>query len=252
MTIDPLALAKEIEPKTTNGPLRKYYRLGRPGRWYGGIATADCVGCFLKCVFCWSGAPRDNPEKVGKFYSPSEVFAALDSCSRKHGYRLIRVSGNEPTLGRKHLLALLEIADQSNYSFILETNGILIGSDRSYARALSKFRKLHVRVSIKGTNQGEFSRLTGAAPEAFELQLKSIENLLDEGVPCHPAVMLSFSPKENFERLRSKLAEIDESLAREVEEEYVILYPNVVRRLENSGVKPLIAYRPSGVPSELI
>jgi uncharacterized Fe-S cluster-containing radical SAM superfamily protein len=22
------------------------------GRWYGGIATADCVGCNLRCVFC--------------------------------------------------------------------------------------------------------------------------------------------------------------------------------------------------------
>ena len=31
---------------------KKYYRV-RPARWYGGIVTADCVGCGLLCRFCW-------------------------------------------------------------------------------------------------------------------------------------------------------------------------------------------------------
>ncbi|MGC9115604.1 MAG: hypothetical protein ACP5HH_06350 [Fervidicoccaceae archaeon] len=48
---DPIALGKIIEEVVTRregGSLyRKYYRF-RGGRWYGGIATADAVGCNLK------------------------------------------------------------------------------------------------------------------------------------------------------------------------------------------------------------
>ncbi len=249
---DPLVLSKQMEKIVVRGILRKYYRLARGGRWYGGIATADCCGCNLRCVFCWSGFPRDHPDQVGRFYSPEEVFEALDKCAKRHGYKQIRVSGNEPTIGREHLLKLLELVDQTDYLFILETNGILIGADKSYAKDLSKFRRVHVRVSIKGTSPSEFRMLTGAKEEAFELQLKALSNLLDYGVSCHPAVMLSFSEKENVRRLLERLAEIDPVLVEDFEEEYVFLYPHVVKRLRKAGIKPKIAYRPGKIPEELI
>jgi len=231
---------------------RKYYRVARGGRWYGGIATADCVGCNLRCVFCWSNKPRDYPNKVGKFYTPEEIFEALERCARRRGYRQIRISGNEPTIGRSHLLRVLELVDETNLLFILETNGILIGYDKSYAKDLAKFKRLHVRVSIKGTSSEEFSKLTDAIPGAFELQLKSLENLLDAGVSCHPAVMLSFSGKEGLKRILERLKEIDPILCEEFEEEYVFLYTHVVKRLKTSGITPLIAFSPKNIPEDLI
>jgi uncharacterized Fe-S cluster-containing radical SAM superfamily protein len=249
---DPLQLAKETEKITVEGPLRKYYRTNRPGKWYGGIATADCCGCNLRCVFCWSGAPRDNPEGVGRFHSPEQIFSNLTACAKKSGYEQLRISGNEPTISKDHLLKLLELVDQTAYKFILETNGILIGHDTDYARRLSRFRCVHVRVSIKGTNQQEFSLLTRAMPGAFQLQLKALENLLSAGVSSHPAVMLSFSSEENFRGLLDQLREIDDSLAENVEEEYVILYPHVVDRLIKAGIKPGISYKPNKVPKELV
>lgn len=247
---DPVKLAKEIESVVVEGTLRKYYRTARPGRWYGGIATADCCGCNLRCVFCWSGAPRDHPENIGRFYSPEQIFRALDACAKKFGYHQLRASGNEPTIGKEHLLRLLELVGDTNHSFILESNGILIDAD--YARRLSAFKNVHVRVSIKGTNPQEFSKLTGAIPEAFDLQLRALRELMNAGVSCHPAVMLSFSPKENLEELKERLRAIDQSLAEGVEEEYVFLYPIVARRLSRAGIKPLVAYSPDGIPSELI
>jgi len=249
---DPVKLAEDIEKVVARGELRKYYRTARPGRWYGGIASADCCGCCLRCIFCWSGAPRDNPEAIGKFYPPEYIFNKLDACARKFGYRQLRVSGNEPTIGRQHLLKLLELVDQTDYSFILETNGILLGHDKDYAKQLSKFECLHVRVSIKGTNGQEFSTLTGAAPEAFDLQLRALGNLLDANVSCHPAVMLSFSSRESLDGLLKRLGEVDPSLPKEVEEEYVFLYPHVVQRLKQAGVKPMVAYTPERIPSELV
>jgi uncharacterized Fe-S cluster-containing radical SAM superfamily protein len=250
MLFDPLKLAEETEKIVVHGDLRKYYRTARGGQWYGGIATADCCGCNLRCVFCWSGAPRDNPQGIGKFYSPEHIFNKLVSCAKKFGYYQLRVSGNEPAIGKQHLLRLLELVDQTNYKFILESNGTLINGQ--YAKQLSKFRRIHVRISLKGTNRMEFSLLTKAEGWAFDLQLNSLKHLLDAGISCHPAVMLSFSPKKNFAKLKSQLREIDASLARDLEEEYVFLYPHVVHRLKKAGIKPIIAYEPNNIPKELI
>jgi len=253
MPFDALKLSKAVENLVVKGDGRKYYRVVRGGRWYGGIATADCCGCNLRCIFCWSGAPRDRPDKIGKFYAPSQIYQALKNCALKRGYRQIRISGNEPTIGKDHLLKVLELVESDGlFNFILETNGILIGSDRDYARALSKFSKVHVRVSIKGTSEEEFSLLTGALPEQFNLQLQALKNLLDYGISCHPAVMLSFSGREGYERIHERLAEIDPKLANDIEEEYVFLYPHVVERLRKAGVKPKVAYHPGCIPEELI
>lgn len=253
MALDPLRYTQELEKIVVRGVERKYYRAARAARWYGGIATADCTGCNLKCIFCWSGLPRDQPHKIGEFYTPEEIFRRLDRCATARGYTQLRISGNEPTIGKQHLLKLLELVEEKKkYAFILETNGILIGSDASYAKALSRFKCLHVRVSLKGTNSEEFTRLTGASPNAFDLQLKALENLLNANVRCHPAVMLSFSSKANYRELIEKLRAIDRELAEEVEEEYVFLYPLVVERLKKAGIKPTLAYTPDGVPRELI
>ena len=253
MPFDALELSKAMERIVVRGTSRKYYRIVRGGKWYGGIATADCCGCNLRCIFCWSGFPRDRPEKVGRFYTPEQVYHALKECAMKRGYRQIRISGNEPTIGRDHLLKVLELVEMDGlFDFILETNGILIGSDRDYARALSKFSKLHVRVSIKGTSEDEFSLLTGALPEQFNLQLQALRNLLDYGVSCHPAVMLSFSGREGHRRIRMRIAEIDPGLVDEIEEEYVFLYPHVIERLRRHGITPKPAYYPNEIPEDLI
>ena len=247
MLIDPLKLSKEVRKivcKHSDGvELRKYFRF-RGGRWYGGIATADCVGCCLKCVFCWGHLTRDNPRKHGQFYAPQQVFDEIVKIAGKRGYDMLRVSGGEPTISRGHLLQLLELVEQTRYTFILETNGILIGADKKYAQELSKYSNLHVRVSIKGCTPNEFSRLTGAKPNGFNLQLNSLKNLLDAGVSCHPAIMLSFSSKENILRLVDELKKIDSRLVARLEEEYVILYPHVVKLLKKNRIWPLRAVKP--------
>lgn len=239
---DPLELAKKLQKIVMRASQRKYYRMARAGRWYGGIATADCCGCNLRCVFCWSGKPRDNPEKVGTFYESQQVARALVTCARKHCYQLVRISGNEPTLGRDHLLQVIRAAERAGLAFMLETNGTLI--DLSLAKALSSFAKVHVRVSLKGTDAEEFTRLTGARPEGFSLQLSALENLLMAGVSCHPAVVTSFSSSDNLRQLKKTLQTINPELVTNLEEETIILYPHVARRLKQAGLEPREAYSP--------
>ncbi|MFQ5906473.1 MAG: radical SAM protein [bacterium] len=234
---DPLKLAEQLRPLVVRGTNRKYYRLGRKGMWYGGIATADCLGCSLRCVFCWSNKPRDNPERMGEFYEPGEVYDRLLCCARREGYSLMRVSGNEPALAREHLLGLLAAVDSSRYRFILETNGIHL--NQGFARSLSEFGCLHVRVSLKGASEEEFHVLTGARKEAFQLQLGALQNLVSSGVSCHAAVMSSFSSQKNLSQLRRVLHKIDRALASSLEEEELLLYPHVERRLREAGIYPL-------------
>lgn len=164
-------------------------------------------------------------EKCGSFYSPEAVARKLIAIAKKKKLRQLRISGNEPTLCRKHLIRVLELIPE-NYLFILETNGILIGNDITYAQELSKFSNLYVRVSLKGANEEEFSRLTGAIREGFQLQLGALENLTKYKVNVHPACMVSFSTPENITSLRKRLTAINQKFGNfEVEE--LILYPSV-------------------------
>ena len=246
---DPVILAELTKKDVCKDDLRKYYRF-RPSRFYGGISTADCVGCCLRCIFCWAWNIVTGPVEHGQFYSPEDVASKLKRIAEKKGLNQMRISGNEPTICRDHLINILELIDKK-YLFILETNGILIGKDEEYAKDLSRFKNLHVRVSLKGTCNEEFSRLTGAIPEGFDLQIRALENLVHYGVRTHPACMISFSPPENIKALRKRLKAIDPAFE-EFEVEELILYPHVEERLKKLKVIYHTAYRPDNIPPEQI
>ncbi|MCJ2562928.1 MAG: radical SAM protein [Candidatus Thermoplasmatota archaeon] len=233
---DPIERSERIEDDVCAGASRKYYRF-RPARWYGGIVTGDVVGCNLLCLFCWAGDGIWGRTDVGKFYDAEQVYGKMEGISNETGHKLWRLSGQEPTIGREHLLGLLGLVSQSPYNFILETNGILL--DRPYAEDLAGFGRLHVRVSLKGSNEEEFARLTGAG-RGFDLQLGALSNLRDAGVSCHPAVMSSFSDVEELSRLKDRLASISRALSRDLEVEELIVYPHVKRRLRASTVQSRI------------
>ena len=142
----------------------------------------------------------------------------------------MRISGNEPTLAREHLIKVLEHVPK-DILFILETNGILIGHDKTYANELARHENIYVRISLKGCNKEEFSELTGAEPKGFDLQVQALENLSRAGVNVHPAVMVSFSPLENVAALRKILGKIDRDFG-DVEIEELVLYGDVENRLK--------------------
>lgn len=131
---DPLELSKKIEKIVVENNLKKYYRF-RPTGFYGGIATADTVGCNLRCKFCWSSNSVWNAMDTGEFYSSEVIADTLQGIADKKGYHQLRISGGEPTIGKQHLIQVLE-SIKSTYLFILETNGILLGYDKKYVEDL--------------------------------------------------------------------------------------------------------------------
>jgi len=208
---DPLELAKETEKivirSGPDGAERKYENFYAVGV-YGGIATGYCVGCCLRCVFCWVSWGRDFPEKHGRFYSPSEAFTHVE---------------------------------ESEFPlFILETNGILFGVDKDYVRKISEFTKPHIRVSLKAGTPEAFTKKTGAKPEVFEIPFQAIQNLSDHNVSFHVAAM-SADPRivttEERENLTRKLAEIDPRLALSLEEEVMDSYNTTLARLKYANLK---------------
>lgn len=239
-----MQLARETEKIVTRtGPVgleRKYEDFYATGV-YGGIATGYCIGCCLRCVFCWVDWGRDFPEKFGEFYSPEEAFNRLREAAHKYKVEKLRISGAEPTLGKDHLLSLLEHVEVSEFPlFILETNGILFGVDKDYVRRISRFTKPHVRVSLKAGTPEAFAKKTGAKLEAFEIPFQAIRNLLDYDVSFHVAAM-SADPRimtpEERDSLMQKLADIDPRLLLSLEEEVMDPYNTTLARLKYANLK---------------
>jgi len=246
---NPVKRAKDVAKLVCKDDLRKYRRF-RPARFYGGIATADCVGCCLRCLFCWSWREIVNPEAYGHFHSPQKVAGTLTGIARKKGFRQIRISGNEPTLAREHLIKVLELVPR-DLLFILETNGILIGHDKTYADDLARYENVYVRVSLKGCNVKEFSILTGAEPEGFILQLQALENLARVDVNVHPAVMVSFSPLVSIKALKRRIGRIDKGFE-DFEIEELVLYGDIEKRLKRTKICYATAYEPEHIPTEQV
>lgn len=246
---DPIKRAEETARLVCNGDRRRYYRF-RPARFYGGIGTADCLGCCLQCLFCWSWDKVLSPDRFGEFYSPRQVAEKLTAIARSKRLDSVRISGNEPTLARGHLIKVLEQIPE-DILFILESNGILLGHDPSYAGDLSRFTNLSVRVSMKGTDEAEFVRITGAAPEGFGFQMQALENLARSNVTVHPAVMVSFSNPRSIKVLMRRLRDIRRDFA-DFEVEELVLYGKVEERLIKAGIECHSAYEPSCIPPEQV
>lgn len=249
---NPLELAKETEQIVTrkgiNGLERKYTDFYSVPV-YRGIATGYAVGCCLRCIYCWSNWSRDFPDRFGEFYSPREAAQQLFKAAEDGIYSMywrkiipkvnkLRLSGCEPTIGKEHLLELLEFVKASKYPlFILETNGIILGSDRGYVRRLAEFKdKLYVRVSFKAATPEGFTQRTGAIGEYYELPFKALKYLLDEGIYARAAAMTDsrIMPKEERETLIQMLDEIDPkaNYAKTLEEETIDIYDTTVKRLK--------------------
>ena len=233
---DPIALAAATEKVVVDGSQRKYVQLGRTLRFYGGTTSATEVGCNLRCKFCFSDKPVWKPKQTGRFYTPQQVFDGLATNARKYGHTSISASASEGTLGRQHLHELLELVDESEFVYILETNGMTLGDDKEFAESLAKYKNLHVRVSIKGCNEDEFHRLTGARASAYELPFKALQHLIDAGVSCNACVSVSFSDAAGIKSVEKKLETMHPGILKSLELERIKLFPKVQRRIQNEGL----------------
>jgi len=244
LTVD----TRRIVCKVVDGvPLRKYTSFYAVGV-YGGIATAYSVGCNFRCVFCWVDWSRDWPEGHGVFYSPKEVYARLRNVMRDRSFRRARVSGAEPTLCPDHLCAILDLVHQESSAFdlfVIETNGVVLATEPDLAPRLTQYASRnpsdgtvgHVRLSIRGGLPEPFEEKTGCSREFVDLPFIAAQRLWDAGVSFHVAVVVDprFTSKEEKDTIYRRLSDIDQSIRRNVEEEYLDPYPHALVRLRAVG-----------------
>ena len=231
-TFNPIERSQEIEKIVMEDSKRKYYRF-RFSRYYGGIVTADTVGCNLLCAYCWNYFRNLHPEKHGKLYSPDEVAKTLIRISRKKNVNLFRISGAEPILGKKSMDHLVKVIEGVDSEFILETNGLMLGYIPVIAEAL-KGLDVAVRITVKGWDERSFEMITGAEGENFQYQFIAIEELLKREIMVWPAVMYDVFREVGVRKLKEKLKSID---VERIEFEYLEKYPFVIRNLEKRGIK---------------
>ena len=109
LPFDPLKRARDLKELVMKGLARKYYRF-RPARYYGGIATADIVGCPFLCAYCWNYGRNLHPEMSrDRYYSPHEVANRLLSVVKRRGFNKVRLSGAEPILGEQSFEHLYQV-----------------------------------------------------------------------------------------------------------------------------------------------
>lgn len=219
------------------GGQRAYYRF-RAAPYYGGIATADAVGCSFLCAYCWNYGKNLRPEACREFYGPEEVGQRLLQIAEKRRLCLFRISGAEPILGEKscqHLAEVLRLVleKRSQSKFILETNGLFLGRNPDFADQL-RFKNLRVRVCLKGVDEESFERITGANRTAFSYPLRAIRELQGRGLRAWPALMADFFSETQISGLEQLLRK--EDIESKLELEGLEAYPFVIANLRKRGI----------------
>lgn len=228
---NPVDRAATIEDLVMRNHERKYYRF-RASRHYGGIVTADAVGCCFLCAYCWNYRRNEYPEEHGSFYSPDEVIRRLQAIAGKRKYTLYRVSGAEPVLGERSFAHLIDVTAAG--TFVIETNGFLLGYRPDLVRELAG-RDVLVRVSLKGWDEASFEAITGAEGRYVLYPLLALKHLQETGIRAWPAVMADVFGKEGIRVVGMRLAEL--GVTGRIEQEYCVRYPFVLANLMRRGIR---------------
>lgn len=143
-----------------------------------------CIGlieitkrCELNCGMCFAKCGRgdltlDQIERMMDFYLEAEGGRA----------EILQISGGEPTL-HPDILRVIQMAKDKGIGFVmLNTNGIRIASDKSFARELAAFRGgFEVYLQFDGLNDAIYEALRHR--KMLELKRQALAYLAEYNVP---------------------------------------------------------------------
>jgi uncharacterized Fe-S cluster-containing radical SAM superfamily protein len=195
---DPIKRAAEIESLVMQDSRRLYYRFRSSGH-YGGVVTADTVGCNILCAYCWNYRKNENPSQ-GEFCSPAAVTSKLRSEALRTGIQHFRISGAEPVLGERSVTHLAEVLGAFPGRFIVETNGIMLGYNPEFLDLLLRHNP-YIRLTIKGDSPERFREITGAQGFAFQYQLNALKELRKRGGTYRIAAMVGAADPNALDKI---------------------------------------------------
>lgn len=235
---DPVKRSEDVERLVMKEGKRVYHRF-RAAPYYGGIATADAVGCSFLCAYCWNYFRNLNPERFDSFYAPQQVASKLLHIARKKSFHLFRITGSEPVLGESSLDHLVEVLDillneMRQSVFILETNGFFLGYRTDLIQRLN-FDHLWVRISLKGVDEKSFESISGVKKEFFKYPIIALKEMEQQGLKAWPAVMRNLFTDEELTGLSQRLEKME--IKANLEEEILETYPFVLENMDKRNVK---------------
>ncbi|MFX0108034.1 MAG: hypothetical protein ACFE7R_07110, partial [Candidatus Hodarchaeota archaeon] len=127
--------------------------------------------------------------------------------------------------------------------FVIETNGVVIAIEDGLADRFAQYASRdvdtvgHVRLSIRGGIPEPFMQKTGCSPEFLDLPFVAAERLWDACTSFHVAVVVDprFTSEVEKKAIYDRLNEIDPSIRRNIEEEFIDPYPHALVRLRAVG-----------------
>jgi 7,8-dihydro-6-hydroxymethylpterin dimethyltransferase len=139
--------------------------------------------CNLNCSFCFSPNGRDSVDPTKE--QLDEIFKQLVKSSRT----FIQLSGGEPTL-RDDLPDIVAAARAAGCEYIqLNSNGIRLGEDRGFTKALAEAGLSFVFMQFDGTEDAIYEKLRGRP--LLAKKLAAIKACSDEllGVTLVPTIV---------------------------------------------------------------
>lgn len=237
MLTDAFEAARALSDLVERPGARRVLRIGAAAAC-GGAVTVYLPGCNLGCIHCWAGPDREDPEGAAPWWEFPRIAACIRTFRRENRIDAaadrIRLSGGEPILGERFFELLAVVLRLPGMVFV-ETNGTVLGAHTEWCEKLAALRdRVFLKVSIKAGTAGQFARLTGCDPIAWESTWRAVESLARAGAAFDlNALSLCrelFSSDER-DAMRSRLAAIDSSLAGRLEEEGLTGYPATLRRM---------------------
>lgn len=224
---DPIKRSREIEKLVMRGHARLAYKF-RYQKFYGGIATCDCIGCNLLCAYCWNYLRNLSPgmDREAQFCSPLDVANRLEGIAKRNDCDIARISGCEPFLGAASTKWLYDIFDNSDLFFVVETNGVMLGAQPGLLDCLAKLRNIRIRLALKASNGLQFEKVTNCNAVGYGFQLAAIREIQARHIPLKVAYMPEF--------VNSREIDVSGYI---LEEESLRNYAGTQKRLKERGLK---------------
>jgi len=221
-------LVQQVREHSFDGDRRRYHRF----RTTQDEAVADCVGSNLRCAHDWGWCEGilDDPA-AGRFYSPHGLVNELEQRCQSDSLDAIRLTGMEPIMADHHLVEVIDQLDDS-ITVRIDTNGMLL--THNYISRFNGANDLEIRLSFKGSNPENFSRLASVGTDQFQRQIDAFRACIAEDVSLDSVLVGVFGEEERDE-LREKLQPISGKHAAELELEKLRYCPENRKKLQERG-----------------
>lgn len=230
-----------------NPPYAAAYRLGGDPKNYSKVFTVQIAGCDFDCNYCF--VPRRlnvGDAAFGRYFSAAEIVDAYLSVKSRSDapMNVIRLSGGNPTIVPEAILGVYrEMSGRglSDYLWIdtnLSTHLYMQALGREFSDMLAR-KNVGIVGCFKGTDEKDFSIISGVAPDFFQLQFETARWLLEQRADLYiylPALVYGDVEKSLAGFVR-RLATVHKNLALRTELLAIIDFPGAWRNYARAALQ---------------